>query len=83
MTRALPHQALLLAALLLAACATSSPASHTWEETELPREVLIRKAFELALRFDIAGPLRLLPSGASARSSASRSLTPRDGDTNS
>ncbi|MFY0575778.1 TIGR02269 family lipoprotein [Cystobacter fuscus] len=24
----------------------------------VPREVLIRKAFELALRFDIAGPIR-------------------------
>ncbi len=24
----------------------------------VPKEVLIRKAFELALRFDIAGPLR-------------------------
>jgi uncharacterized lipoprotein (TIGR02269 family) len=32
MTRALfSHQALLLAMLLLAACATSSPASHAWE----------------------------------------------------
>ncbi|HEX8434029.1 TIGR02269 family lipoprotein [Archangium sp.] len=32
MTRAIPHQALLLAALLLAACATSSPALRTGEE---------------------------------------------------
>ncbi len=31
---------------------------HEANPGQVPREVLIRKAFELALRFDIAGPLR-------------------------
>ena len=44
--------------------ANGGPWNHAWQQFmmanpgHVPREVLIRKAFELALRFDIAGPIR-------------------------